>query len=136
VTEEFLNGLPLPGEGEVLCKTHSSRGTNIFEVSVRMQAGQGVQGSELQGGQGREVVMEAVAAVICWSHFLSHCLSNCLSHGCDLFCVADRADQRRDGAGITVSTVIPAFCGSLLFVSHPTPTVITSSPPSLSSPKT
>ena len=39
VTEEFLNGLPLPGEGEVLCKTHSSRGTNIFEVSVRMQGG-------------------------------------------------------------------------------------------------
>jgi hypothetical protein len=32
VTEEFLHGLPVPEENEVICKTHSSRGTNIFEV--------------------------------------------------------------------------------------------------------
>ena len=32
VTEEFLNGLPVPEENEVVCRTHGSRGTNIFEV--------------------------------------------------------------------------------------------------------
>jgi hypothetical protein len=34
VTEEFLNGLPVPEENEVICRNHSSRGTNIFEVKI------------------------------------------------------------------------------------------------------
>ena len=34
VTDEYLNGFPLPEEGDALARVNSSRGTNIFEVDV------------------------------------------------------------------------------------------------------
>ena len=52
VTDQFLNGFPLPTENEKVVRTLNSRGTNIFEVSTTLSSflGYEVKQVELDDG--------------------------------------------------------------------------------------
>ena len=39
VTDEYLNGFPLPEDRDAIAMVKSSRGTNIFEVSCEVCSG-------------------------------------------------------------------------------------------------